>query len=152
MDCVKKMPKGIAIARWENIDANPVLVIQLCLFNEVLKEVVKEIITNGIWEILQSLYMAKSVTNRLQLKSRLYDLLLEEGKPLKPHLDEFYTFVMDLQNIKVKLNDEDLVSYLLCSLHPSYNHFRETLLNGRDNLSDDDVKNSLTQRDLIDSL
>ena len=49
--------------------------------------------------------MAKSVTNRLLLKSRLYDLRLEEGKPLKPQLDEFYSIVMDLQNIEVKLDD-----------------------------------------------
>ena len=33
---------------------------------------------------------ATSVTNRLLLKSRLYDIRLEEGKPLKPHLDEFF--------------------------------------------------------------
>ena len=88
--------------------------------------------------------MAKSVTNRLLLKSRLYDLRLEEGKPLKPHLDEFYSIVMDLQNIDVKLDDKDLAIYLLCSLPPSYKHFRETLLYGRDNLSSDDVKNALT--------
>ena len=82
--------------------------IQLCLSNEVLREVVKETTTKGMREKLESLYMAKSVTNRLLLKSRLHDLRLEEGKPLKPHLDEFYSIVMDLQNIVVKLDDEDL--------------------------------------------
>ena len=95
--------------------------------------------------------MAKSVANRLLLKSRLYDLLLEEGKPLKPHLDEFYSIVMDLQNIDVKLYDEDLAIYLLCSLPPSYKHFRETLLYGRENLSSNHVRNALTQRNLIDT-
>ena len=88
--------------------------------------------------------MAKSVTNRLLLKSRLYDPRLEEGKPLKPHLNEFYSIVMDLQNIDVKFDDEDLAIYLLCSLPPSYKNFRETLFYGRDNLSSDDVKNALT--------
>ena len=95
--------------------------------------------------------MAKSVTNRLFLKSRLYDLRLEEGKPLKPPLDEFYSIVMDLQNIDVIIDDEDLAIYLLCSLPPSYKHFKETLLYGRGNLSSDDVQNALTQRDLIDT-
>ena len=69
--------------------------IQLCLSNEVLREVVKETTTKGMREKLESLYMAKSVTNRLLLKSRLYDLPLGEGKPLKPHLDEIYSLVMD---------------------------------------------------------
>ena len=94
--------------------------------------------------------MAKSVTYRLLLKIRLYNLRLEEPKPLKPYLDELYSIVMDLQNIDFKLDDEDLAIYLLCSLPPSYKNFRENLLYGRENLSSDDVKNSLTQRDLID--
>ena len=62
------------------------------------------------------------------LKSRLYDLRLEEGKSLKPYLDKFYSIVMYLQNIEAKLDDEDLAIYLLCSPPPSYKNFRETLL------------------------
>ena len=151
IDGVEKMPEGMTTARWEEIDSKVLWTIQLCLSNEVLREIVKETTTKAIWEKLESLYMAKSVTNRLLLKSRLYDLRLEEGKPLKPHLDEFCSIVMDLQNIDVKLDDEDLAIYLLCSLPPSYKNFRETLLYGRDNLSSDDVKNVLTQRDLIDT-
>ena len=69
--------------------------------------------------------MGKSVTNRLLLKSRLYGLRLEEGKPLISYLDEFYSIVMDLQNIDVKLDEEYLAIYLLCSLPPSYKHFSE---------------------------
>ena len=140
IDGVDKMPEGMSASRWEEIDTKALSAIQLCLSNEVLREVVKETTTKSIWEKLESLYMAKSVTNRLLLKSRLYDLRLEEGKSLKPHLDEFYSIVMDLQNIDVKLDDEELAIYLLCSLPLSYKNFRETLTYGRDNLSSDDVK------------
>ena len=58
--------------------------------------------------------LGKSVTDLLLLNSRLYDLRLEEGKPLKPHLYEFYYIIMDSQNIDVKLDDENLTIYLLC--------------------------------------
>ena len=68
--------------------------------------------------------MEKSVTNRLLLKSRLYDLRLQEGKAMKPYLDEFYSIIMDLQNIDVKIDDEDFAILLLCSICPSYKHFR----------------------------
>ena len=68
---------------------------------------------------------------------------------MKPHLDKLYSIVKDLQNIDVKLDDENLAMYLLCSLPPSYKHFKKTLLFGRDKLSRDAVKNVLTQRDLI---
>ena len=151
IDGVEKKPQGMTDTKWEEIDSKALSAIQLCLSNEVLREVVKETTTKGIWEKLESLYMAKSVTNRLLLKSRLYDLRLEEGKPLKPYLDDFYSIVMDLRNIDVEIDDEDLAIFLLCSLPPSYKNFRETLLYGRENLSSEDVKNALTQRDLIDT-
>ena len=147
----EQKPIGLSEAKWEEMDAKALSAIQLCLSNEVLREVVNEATSKGIWEKLESLYMAKNVTNRLLLKSRLYDLRLQEGKPVKPHLDKFYSIVLDLQNIDVSLDDEDLAILLLCSLPPSYKHFRETLLYGRDTLCSEDVRKALTQRDLIDS-
>lgn len=45
----------------------------------------KENTTNDIWDKLEPLYMAKNVTNRLLLKSTLYDLQLEKGNSLKAH-------------------------------------------------------------------
>lgn len=58
---------------------------------------------------------------------------------------------MDLQNIDVTLDDEDLAIWLLCSLPPSYKHFRETILYRRDDLSIDDIGDALKQRELIDN-
>ena len=72
--------------------------------------------------------MVKNVTNRLLLKSRLYDLRLKEGNSLKTHLDEFFSIVMDLYKINVKLDNEDLAILLPCSLPTSYKNARETLL------------------------
>ena len=58
---------------------------------------------------------------------------------------------MDLQNIDVEIDDEDMAIRLLCSWPPSYKHFWDTLLYGRDDLSLQDVKDALTQRVLIDN-
>ena len=98
------------------MDAQALSAIQLCLSNEVLREVVKEVASKGIWEKLKSLYMAKNVTNWLLSKSRLYDLRLQEDQPMKPYLDKFYSIVLDLQNIDVSLDYEYLAILLLCSL------------------------------------
>ena len=113
----EQKPIGLSEAKWEEMDAKALSAIQLCLSNEVLREVVNEVTSKGIWEKLESLYMAKSVTNRLLLKCRLYDLRLQEGKPMKAHLDEFYSIVLDLQNIDISLDDEDLAILLLCSIY-----------------------------------
>ena len=48
VDGVEKMPEGVIAARWKKIDTRALSAIQLCLSNEVLKKVVKEITTKGI--------------------------------------------------------------------------------------------------------
>ena len=88
----------------------------MCLADEVLREVVSEKTTASLWLKLESLYMTKSTTNQILLKGRLSDLRLEEGKPLKPFLNELETVVMDLRNIDMKVEDEDLAVKLLWSL------------------------------------
>lgn len=110
----------------------------------------KETSIASLWLKLKSLFMMKLVTNRLLLKSQLRDLQLVDGKPVKPHLNKFNFIVMDLQNIEVKLEDEDLAIRLLCSLSPKHKYFREFVLYGRDELTLEVVKNSLLQQNLIE--
>ena len=61
-------------------------VILLCLGNEVLCEVAKKDTTAKLWLKLESLYMTKSLTNRLYLKKRLYTLQMKEGTSIKDTL------------------------------------------------------------------
>jgi hypothetical protein len=51
--------------------------IQLYLSNEVLRKVVKENTASKLWLKLESLYMTKSLTNRLYLKKRLATLHMQ---------------------------------------------------------------------------
>ena len=57
---------------------------------------------------------------------------------------------MDLENMYVKIEDEDQAFLLLCSLQSSYKNFRETLIYGREEILMDDVKSSLFSKDLMD--
>ena len=96
LDGEEKKPEGTSEVKWEEMDAKALSAIQLCLSNEFLRKVVKEETSKGILEKLESLYMEKSVTNQLLLKSRSYDLQLQEEKQMKPHLHEFHSIIMDL--------------------------------------------------------
>ena len=69
--------------------------------NEGFMEVTKEESKVGLWLKLESLYMAKSFTNQFLLKSRSDNIWFEEGNYLKSHLDQFYSIIMDIQNINV---------------------------------------------------
>nr|GEX53510.1 retrovirus-related Pol polyprotein from transposon TNT 1-94 [Tanacetum cinerariifolium] len=61
----------------------------------------------GVWKKLETIYMKKSLTNKLLLKQRLFSLRMKEGSSLKEHLDALNSILMDLKNVKVKIEDED---------------------------------------------
>lgn len=78
--------------------------------------------------------MTKSLTNQLYLKKKLYTLQMQEGKPIKEHLDEFNKVFLDLKNIDVKIDEEDQAISLLCSLPNSYERFIDPMIYSHDTL------------------
>ena len=83
--------------------------ILLSLGDKVLRQVSKETTASGLWVKLESLYMTKSLVNRLYLKQALYSFKMIEDKVLAEQLDMFNKLILDLENIDVKIDDEDQV-------------------------------------------
>ena len=61
--------------------------IMRCLADEVITEVSDEETAASVWLKLESLYMTKSLTNKLLLKQRLFGLGMAEGTQLREHLE-----------------------------------------------------------------
>ncbi|GJY18716.1 retrovirus-related pol polyprotein from transposon TNT 1-94 [Tanacetum coccineum] len=120
----------------------------LCLGDQVLLEVTKETSAAGIWTKLSSLYMTKSLANRLYLKKKLYTYYMSLGTKLGDHIDEFNKLILDLANIDIEIEVEDQTLMLLTSLPSSYKNFVETLLYGRESLTIEDVLATLNSREL----
>ncbi|GJU43455.1 retrotransposon protein, putative, ty1-copia subclass [Tanacetum coccineum] len=110
----------------------------LCLGNKVLREVTRETTAAGVWSELETLYMTKSLANKLYLKKKLYTFYMPVGRKIFEHIDEFNKIVLDFANIEVKFKDEDLALLLLTSLPASYEHFIDTLLYGLEALTLED--------------
>ncbi|GJT34503.1 hypothetical protein Tco_0924922 [Tanacetum coccineum] len=110
----------------------------LCLGDQVLWEITKETTATGIWKKLETLYMTKSLANRLYLNKKLYTFHMHLGKSQFEHIDEFYKLEGDLAAIDTTISDEDQTLLLLTSLPSSYDNFMETLLYGRDTLKLED--------------
>lgn len=47
---------------------------------------------------------------------------MEEGISITDHIDIFNKIILDLQDLNVKIDDEDKAMNLLCSLSSSYEH------------------------------
>nr|CAD1818064.1 unnamed protein product [Ananas comosus var. bracteatus] len=75
----EKMPDSLTAEQKEEIDDKALTAIQLCLSDEVLREVLDEKTAAGLWLKLESLYMTKSLTNKLYLKQGLFILRMAEG-------------------------------------------------------------------------
>ncbi|GJZ59552.1 retrovirus-related pol polyprotein from transposon TNT 1-94 [Tanacetum coccineum] len=111
----------------------------LCLDNKVLREVNKEDSIVGVWLMLETFYMTKSLANKLYLKKKLFTFYMHSSKKLSEHIDEFNKLIGDLANIDIDIDDEDQALMLLTSLPSSYDNFVETLLYGREPLTLEDV-------------
>jgi hypothetical protein len=118
-----KKPMTIIDDDWDEMDARTLSAIRLCLVDDVLFNFVSENTTVGLWTKLESLYMTKSLTNRIFLKRQLYSLHMKEGTKIPNHLDNFNALLVQLTSMGVKFKSEDKTITLLCSFPTSWDHF-----------------------------
>jgi len=103
-------------ADWEDMDNDATSIIGLCMAYEVMINVIDETSTTRLWLKLESLYMMKSLSNKLYLKKQLYSLCMKEDTPVLEHMNIFNKIVNDLLCLEVKL-EEDKALLPLVSLH-----------------------------------
>ncbi|MFQ6653856.1 hypothetical protein Gotur_025059 [Gossypium turneri] len=59
----------------------------------VLQEVLMEKTPSALWKRLETLYMTKSLANRLVLKQRLVTFCMNEGELLRDNISQFITLL-----------------------------------------------------------
>jgi len=108
----------------------------------------KEETIASLWMKLESLYLTKSIYNKLLLKRKLSGFRMKEGLCLKDHLDELNSILMDICNIDIKINGKDVAMILLVSLHPLYENFVSSLIVGKDSITLEEVRANLHKTEL----
>lgn len=69
-----KKPTNMTDEEWDEYEQKVVSSIHLALHQDVMYNVLKEKTTSGIWAKQKSIYVSKSLTNKLFLKRQLYSL------------------------------------------------------------------------------
>ena len=72
---------------WADLDVRAKATIILYLSNEVLYNVMNKKTTAGLWCKLESLYMTKSLSNKLFLKKQLYSIWMNDETLVLQHLN-----------------------------------------------------------------
>ena len=148
---LKKRPGSLTEDEWEELELKAVSAIQLYLAPHVLRKVFDKTTAVDLWVRLEELHMSKSLANKIRLKERLYTFRMAEGTPIKKHLNEFNSIVIDLESLDVKIEDEDKAILLVVSLPPSYKHFKEIMLYSNSNtISFEDVKSNMLSKEKFD--
>ena len=85
-------------------------------------------IAKSLWEKLEELYQAKSISNRLYLKEQFHILHMEEYTKISDHLSTLNEIVSKLEAIGVAIEDEDKTLRLIWSLSAIYEHMKPILM------------------------
>ncbi|KAM7253645.1 hypothetical protein ACFE04_021799 [Oxalis oulophora] len=75
--------------------------------------------------------------------------VVDQGVPaMKDHLNKFNKMILDAQAAGITIRDEDKALSLIFSMPPSWEHFTDTMLYGRDTIALSTIKNSIIRKDL----
>ena len=94
----------------------------MCLVDDALFNIVEEDSTTRLWVKLESLYMTKSLTNKIFLKRKLYTLRMTDGSKIHDHLNTFNDLVCQLTSVDAKLDDEKRETTFFCTFPYSWDH------------------------------
>lgn len=120
----------------------------LSLGDHVLRKVIKEPTAAGMLNMLDKLFMAKSLPNMIYLKQRLYGYKMTESMTMEENVNDFFKLISDLENVKVTVPDEDQAIVLLMSLPKQFDQLKETLKYGKTTLVLDEITGAIRSKSL----
>ncbi|KAI3955320.1 hypothetical protein MKW92_024507 [Papaver armeniacum] len=107
---------------WRKMDKKCLSEIRLHLARKVqghaaIKDATSE---KQLWDSLESLFMAKTMTNKIFIKGLLHDMMMEENTPVMDHISAFDSLISKLEAAGDNLNDQDKALQLIWTLPESY--------------------------------
>lgn len=120
----------------------------LSVENHILRKIVKEKTAAGMLRILDNLFMAKSLPNRIYLKQRLYSYKMSESISIEENVNDFFKLISDLENVKVSVPEEDQAIVLLMSLPRQFDQLKETLKYCKTTLALEEITGAIRSKTL----
>jgi hypothetical protein len=139
---ITKNPTAMKDEEWEIFDRKALGMIWLSLAASVAFNISKEKTTKGLMDTLAKLYEKPSVSNKVFLMKRLFNMKMSEGGSIANHLNDFNTVTNQLSYVKVDFYDDVKDLLILFSLPESWNGLVMAISNfvsGSNTLKFDDV-------------
>lgn len=132
-------------AEWLEKDASALAAINMLVEDSQLVHIMDATKAKEAWDILKDYNQKSSLSSRVYLQRKLYNLHLPESGNMEEHITEFLMIVNKLSATGKKFDDFDLACTLLCSLPESYN----TLVTSLEGRSEKEITLDLVKGKLI---
>jgi hypothetical protein len=106
---------------WEILDRKALGMIRLSLAASVDFNISKEKTMKGLMDALAKLYEKPSVSNKVFLMKRLFNMKMSEGGFVADHLNDFNMVTNQLSSVKLDFDVEVRALLIFCSLPESWN-------------------------------
>jgi hypothetical protein len=139
---IEKKTMAMKDEEWEFLDRKALGTIWLSLAASVDFNISKEKTTKELMDALAKLYEKPSVSNKVFIMKRLFNMKMSKGGSVADHLNEFNTVTNQLSFVKVDFDDEVRALLILCSFLESWNNLVMVVSNsfsGSNTLKFDDV-------------
>jgi hypothetical protein len=113
---IEKKSAATKDEEWEILDRKALGTIRLILATSMAFNISKEMTTKSLMDALAKLYENPSVSNKVFLMKRLFNMNMSEGGFVVDHLNDFNTVTNKLSSVKVDFDDEVMTLLILCSL------------------------------------
>ena len=144
-----KKPATMSDEDWEELETRVCGAIRLNLFDAIAYPLLYIRSPGLLWTKLESLYMTKSLTNKLYLRKQLFLMRMKDADSLHTHLNNFNRAVADLESVDYTVDKLDKVLLFVGSLNKQYEPLGKTLLHAREDTEFDDVVAVLLSDELM---
>jgi hypothetical protein len=148
---IEKKPTTMKDEECEVLDRKALGMIRLSLVASIAFNISKEKTTKELMDTLTKLCEKPSVSNKIFLMKRLFNMKMSEGGFVADHLNEFNTVTNQLSSVKVDFDDEVRALLILCSLPESWSGLVMAVSNsvsGSNTLKFDDVVGVILSKEM----
>ncbi|PON96088.1 hypothetical protein TorRG33x02_080180, partial [Trema orientale] len=124
---VSGLPETMKPSEKEELLETAYSLLILNLADNVLRQVDEQDTAAKVWSKLDSLYLTKTLSNKIYLKEQLFGFKMDSTKSLEDNLDDFKRITVSLANIDEKINDENQAIIILNSLPESYKDLKSAI-------------------------
>ena len=126
---------------------NSMSTIFLDVGDHVLRKIERCTTAAETWSLLESLYMPKSLPNRVHTQLKLYGFKMEDHRSIDDNIDDFLKIVGELSHLSIEVDEEVQAVLLLNALPTKYDQLKETLKYSREVIKVEDVASSTKSKE-----